>query len=92
MPTAIDNLYDTSLTLRLLCAKNASLVLGFFNEAFKERNQHSIGEEELELLLERHLADHFALDREMPAENRVKNYLNLWCSDCYSYIRKRFEE
>ena len=92
MPTAIDNLYATSLTLRLLCAKNASLVLGFFNEAFKERNQHIIGEEELELLLERHLADHVVLDGEMPAENRAKNYLNLWCSDDCCYIRKRFDE
>jgi hypothetical protein len=87
MPTAIDSLYASSLTLRLLCAKNASLVLGFFNEAFKERNQHAIGEEELELLLERHLADHVVLDGEMPAENRAKNYLNHWCSNDYCYIR-----
>lgn len=92
MPTAIDNLYGTSLTLRLLCAKNAPLVLGFFQEVFKERNQHAIGEEELELLLDRHLADHVVLDGEMPAENRAKNYLNLWCSDDCCYIRKRFDE
>lgn len=92
MPTAIDSLYESSLTLRLLCAKNAPLVLGFFQEAFKERNQHAIGEEELELLLDRHLADHVVLDGEMPAENRARNYLNLWCSDDYCYVRKRFEE
>lgn len=92
MSTVIDNLYSASLTLRLLCAKNAPLVLGFFHDAFKERNQHVIGEEELELLLERHLADHAGLDGEMPAENRAKNYLNLWCSDPYCYIRKRFDE
>lgn len=92
MSTAIDNLYAASLTLRLLCTKNASLVLGFFNEAFKERNQHIIGEEELELLLERHLAAHVVLDGEMPADNRAKNYLNLWCDNKYAYIRKRFDE
>lgn len=87
MPTAIDSLYSTSLTLRLLCAKNASLVLGFFNEAFKERNQHAIGEEELELLLERHLTEHVVLDGEAPAENRARNYLNLWCGDDYCYLK-----
>ncbi len=92
MPTAIDNLYAASLTLRLLCAKNAPLVLGFFNEAFKERSLHIVDEEELELLLERHLVDHVVIDGEMPAENRAKNYLNLWCSDDYCYLRKRFDE
>jgi hypothetical protein len=92
MPTAIDSLYQASLILRLLCAKNAPLVLGFFHEAFKERNQHSIAEEELELLLDRHLAEHVVPDGEMPAENRAKSYLNLWCSDGYCYIRKRFDE
>jgi hypothetical protein len=92
MPTAIDNLYASSLTLRLLCAKNAPLVLGFFQEVFKERNLHAVGEEELELLLDRHLADHVVLDGEAPAENRAKNYLNLWCSDDYCYLRKRFDE
>lgn len=90
MPTAIDNLYESSLTLRLLCAKNAALVLGFLHEAFKERNEHSVGEEELELLLDRHLSEHIVLDGDAPAENRAKNYLNLWCSDDNRYIRKTY--
>ena len=92
MPTAIDSLYDTSLTLRLLCAKNAPMVLGFIQGAFKERDQNNIGEEELELILERPLAEHVVLDGEVPAENRARNYLNLWCSDDYCYLRKRFDE
>lgn len=92
MSTAIDNLYASSLTLRLLCAKNAPMVLGFFYEVFKERDQHAIGEEELELLLERHLADHVVLEGEALAENSSRNYLNRWCSDDYRYLRKRFDE
>ena len=92
MPTAIDALYESSLTLRLLCAKNAPLVLGFLHDAFKERDKHAIGEEELELLLEGHLTDHVILDGDMPAENRAKNYLNLWCSDSYRYVRKVYSE
>ncbi|MDX2108984.1 MAG: DUF3375 family protein [Verrucomicrobiota bacterium] len=93
MPTAIDILYDTSLTLRLLCANNAPLVLGFLQEAFKERNLHSIREEDLELMLDRHLAEPALLDGDAGgAENRARNYLNLWCSDANRYVRKRFNE
>lgn len=92
MPTAIDSLYESSLTLRLLSAKNAPLVLGFLHEAFKERNLSAIGEEDLELLLNRHLADHVVAEGDVPAENRARNYLNLWCGDDFAYLRKRFDE
>jgi len=92
MPTAIDSLYASSLTLRLLCAKNAPLVLGFLQEAFKERNVHAVGEEELELLLERHLEEHAESESELSSENRARNYLNLWCGDACRYLRKVFSE
>ncbi len=92
MPTVVDSLYASSLTLRLLGAKNGPLVLGFLHEAFKERNQHAIGEEELEWLLEKHLAGREEVEEESATENRAKNYLNLWCSDAYRYLRKLFTE
>lgn len=92
MPTAIDSLYGSSLTLRLICANNAPLILGFLHEAFKERNQHSIGEEALELLLDKHLFERAEFDGEVPAENRARNYLNLWCGDACRYLRKVFSE
>ncbi|MDR2980679.1 MAG: DUF3375 domain-containing protein [Puniceicoccales bacterium] len=101
-PTSpIASLLNLSLTLKLLRAGNAELVLGFLYEAFKERNRTSIEEEALELLLKDHLAyTNPAIDSANPTtqdkttspENRARTYLNTWCSNEYRYLRKIFSE
>jgi hypothetical protein len=58
MPSPIAHLLSTSLTLKLLRANNAPLILGFLQDAFKERNKTSIDEETLELLLNEYLLQH----------------------------------
>ncbi len=68
------------------------MVLGFFHEVFKERNLQAVGEEELELLLEKHLAGRKEDENEGPVENRARNYLNLWCRDTHGYLRKVYSE
>lgn len=94
MPNPIESLYAHHRTLRLLAANNAPMVLGFFFEAFKERNLQAIGEEELELLLVRHLDAQRSDDEEakVPVEQRARNYLNLWCRETHGYLRKVYSE
>jgi hypothetical protein len=94
MPNLIETLYENHLTLRLLAANNAPLVLGFFYEVFKERNLQNVGEEELELLLVNHLAGSRLEDNEtkLAPDQRARNYLNLWCRDMHGYLRKVYSE
>jgi hypothetical protein len=107
MPSSIEDLYNTSFTLRLLCAKNARLVLGFLHAAFKEGNRHTIEEEDLEFLLDKHLVEHTVEQQEAVApasldfigdtaggdtDNRARNYLKIWCGNDCRYLRRAFDE
>ncbi|MCC5840585.1 MAG: DUF3375 family protein [Opitutales bacterium] len=94
MGNTVAKLYEGSPTLRLLSAANAPLVLGFFEEAFKKTNRLEIAEEDLELLLERYLAEHAEADPETEADpvaaHRARTYLNLWCRNTHAYLRKAY--
>jgi hypothetical protein len=103
MSAPIEDLYETSFTLRLLCAKNARLVLGFLYAAFKENNRHLIEETDLEFLLEKHLSEHTAGQLEdseannpnaigNASDSRARNYLKIWCGNDCRYLRRTFDE
>jgi hypothetical protein len=94
MADAIESLFRDSLTLRLVSARNAPLVLGFLQGAFKESNRQTVEEEDLELLLEKYLQQNGAGEDpeagEETPDNRARLYLNLWCRDTHGYLRKVF--
>lgn len=98
MGNTVAKLYEGSPTLRLLSAANAPLVLGFFDEAFRQSNRLEIAEEDLERLLERYLSENAPPDPDGDAEGgsetsttlRARTYLNLWCRNTHAYLRKAY--
>jgi hypothetical protein len=100
----VANILNDSLTLKLLRARNAALILGFLHDAFKERNHTLIEAEALEHLLLEYLkqnataddlrADDLSPDTGtlIPTESTAKAYLNRWCTDDFRYLRTVFAE
>lgn len=86
-----DLLFAHSPALKLLRSEKAAFVLGFLQEIFKEPGVTIIPEEDLEVALGGHLEQLRAEDPEVHWPE-AKRYLELWCGDDCSYLRKTFSE
>ncbi|MEM7128056.1 MAG: DUF3375 domain-containing protein [Chloroflexota bacterium] len=78
---------EQSATLKLLRSPNASLILGFVQQTFKESRRVTIPHSELVERLEGHLE----LLREMEPDRFQSNpnhYLREWCDESHRFLRK----
>ncbi|MBC9931233.1 DUF3375 domain-containing protein [Chitinophaga qingshengii] len=89
------NLYAQSITLKILRARSAPMMLSFFHQTFKEKNHTTIPNVELVTRLSDHLAatGYRATDDEIDAtglldneDERARNYVEQWSNK--GFLRK----
>lgn len=86
-----DLLFAHSPALKLLRSEKAAFVLGFLEEVFKEPGITAIPEEDLEVTLSNRLEEMRLADPEIHWAG-TRYYLDHWCSDDCTYLRKAFSE
>lgn len=84
---SIYNLLRTNITIKLLNADNAPLIISFIYRTFKEKNRQSLPEVEIISILDDHL--YFLNQSEIIYSGTAKSYLSDWTKD--GYLRKYYE-